>query len=370
MNELTYWYALANMQGITKRRKNDIYVNAYKSNISIVEMFDNSSTWDKLGMSDEEMSAFTIAGNDLVNCSFVVEDLLSQGYNIIPMTDTTYSKNLKKNLNRNVPMILYTKGNVELLNELSVAIVGSRNASEKSLQFTANMARKCATEGKVVVSGFAKGVDRMALDAALQAGGKSIIVLPQGITTFSSGMRQYYQAIIQGRLLVISTFAPKAPWTAGFAMERNHYIYGLAKDIYVAQSDDKGGTWEGVIDGLRKKMPIFVRKPDDNEKNANMLLIQKGATPIDFNGCIIEMNPEDKLTPKEKEERELNEKIRQLLKGKEMSSKDIAEKITLPTKDAKTYLRKLSFIDEHKKSNKVFFFIKGEGPASEPNLFN
>ena len=62
------------------------------------------------------------------------------------------------------------------------------------------------TDNKVVVSGFAKGVDRQALDSAVNANGKSIIVLPQGIMTFGSGFKQYLKYIIQGKVLVMSAF--------------------------------------------------------------------------------------------------------------------------------------------------------------------
>jgi predicted Rossmann fold nucleotide-binding protein DprA/Smf involved in DNA uptake len=84
--------------------------------------------------------------------------------------------------------------------------------------------------------------------------------------------------------LVLSTFHPKAVWSAGLAMARNPIIYGLADEIFVAESSEKGGTWSGVMDGLRKGRKIYVRKPEPNEKNANILLIQKGAIGVDYNG--------------------------------------------------------------------------------------
>lgn len=218
-----------------------------------------------------------------------------------------------------------------------MAIVGSRRANTISLQFTSEIARKCVSEGKVVVSGFAKGVDRMALDATLEAGGKSIIVLPQGITTFSSGFKQYYKYIMQGRLLVLSTFHPKAPWSVEFAMRRNVFIYGLANEIYVAQSADKRGTWSGVIDGLRKKSKIFVRKPLSGEKNANLLLIQKGAIPVDNNGNIINISSQEMLTPEEIEKKNRDEKIKQLLDScVSVTSKMVIEKLSIAWSDPKT----------------------------------
>ncbi len=106
--------------------------------------------------------------------------------------------------------------------------------------------------------------------------------------TFGSGFTKYYKQIVDGDVLVVSTFFPKAPWKPELAMARNPIIYGLADEIYVAESSEKGGTWSGVADGLRKNRKIFVRKPDASENNANNLLIQKGGIPVDFNGIPVQ----------------------------------------------------------------------------------
>lgn len=147
------------------------------------------------------------------------------------------------------PILIYAYGNVELLNKESVAIVGSRNANATSLNFTDNIASLSVSDGLVVVSGYAKGIDRQALDSAIRNGGSSIIVLPQGITTFVTGFKSLFKEISSGRVLVISTFKPNAGWDKGLAMARNQYIYGLAEKIFVAESDSKEGTYSGVQDG-------------------------------------------------------------------------------------------------------------------------
>jgi predicted Rossmann fold nucleotide-binding protein DprA/Smf involved in DNA uptake len=183
------------------------------------------------------------------------------------------------------------------MQENTLALVGSRDASQIALDFTDNIARQAGKEYKVVVSGFAKGVDKQALDSSLACKGQSIIVLPQGIMTFESGFKTYYKQIIDGDVLVLSTFHPKAGWGKELAMARNPIIYGLAKEIYVAEAkpsknrqgkETQGGTWAGVIDGLKKGRTIFVRKPEFSEKNDNLLLIQKGAVAVDFNGNTVE----------------------------------------------------------------------------------
>ena len=219
------------------------------------------------------------------------------------------------------------KGNKKILNEKSIAIVGSRSASEVSLKFTDNIAKIASKEYKVVVSGFAKGVDKQALDSAIKYKGQSIIVLPQGIMTFGSGFKTYYKQIVDGDVLVLSTFFPKAPWKVELAMARNPIIYGLADEIYVAESSDKGGTWSGVVDGLRKNRKIYVRKPDDFENTANNMLIQKGAIAIDFSGIPIQsyiQSEKDKTISMVSEApANYENKIFELLKKGEYEVKDI-----------------------------------------------
>ena len=262
----------------------------------------------------------------------------------------------------NAPTVLYTKGNKSLLQEPSIAIVGSRSADSKSLSFTDNMARKAADENKVVVSGFAKGVDRQALDSAVGANGKSIIVLPQGIMTFASGFKQYFKHIAQGRVLVMSTFAPKAPWSVEFAMARNPIIYGMASEIFVAQSDDKGGTWSGVIDGLRKNRPIYVRYPEKNEKNANLLLIQKGASAIDITGRTITLSSEEQKTPDQLKKEKMDSEIMALLNRVEkISAKEIISRLNLDWKDdkMKRYLDNMQQAEKIKIKNRIYYRLKG-----------
>lgn len=369
--ELTYWVTLASIPKMWTKRKNEIYANCYthKPQISIIDLFEDSSNWDVVGLSELERTLFEDARLQLANNSFLVEELMAQGYEILPITHEEYPKLLKKNLKYNAPTVIYIKGNKSLLQEPSIAIVGSRSADAKSLSFTDNIARKVTVDNKVVVSGFAKGVDRQALDSAVIANGKSIIVLPQGIMTFSSGFRQYFKHIAQGRVLVMSTFAPKAPWSVEFAMARNLIIYGMASEIYVAQSDDKGGTWSGVIDGLRKNRPIYVRYPDKNEKNANLLLIQKGATAVDMNGNALHLSEEEQKSPEQLKKEKMDADIMAILNNIEMiSAKELVSRLHIDWKDdkMKRYLDSLPNVEKTKVKNRVFYHLKGK---VQPNLF-
>ena len=295
-NEAAYWMALAHLPKWRYLDITSLIVKFFHENqISIVDFFDLSEKDWKSDYQLDEKQILDIkqAKSEMPSHAFLVESLFNQWYEMLPITSSEYSKTLKENLKISYsPAVLYIKGNKKILEEKAMAIVGSRAASEVALKFTDNIAQNASREGKVVVSGFAKGVDKQALDSAIQNKGKSIIVLPQGIMTFTTGFKQYYQQIIHGDVLVLSIFPPRAGWSTGLAMARNPIIYGLANEIYVAESSEKGGTWSGVIDGLRKGRKIYVRKPESEEKNANNILIQKGAVPVDLNGNELVQNEE------------------------------------------------------------------------------
>lgn len=290
LHDFAYWMALAHLPRWRTERTNKLIVEIlHKGNFSLAEFFqmDESNWQGEFQLSAKESADLLNAKSELPELSTLSEELLQQEFEVIPINYQDYPKTLKENLKlKYSPPVLYIKGDKHLLHEPSVAIVGSRDASETSLKFTDAVAKKCVDDYKVVVSGFAKGVDRMALESTMKYHGRSIIVLPQGIMTFASGFRKYSEQIAEGDVLVLSTYRPKAPWNVGFAMGRNVYIYGLADEIYVAESGSKGGTWSGVVDGLRKGRKIYVREAGQSEKNANNILLSKGAVPVDSEGNI------------------------------------------------------------------------------------
>jgi len=295
MKDFTYISALAHLPKWRTEKINRLIIDILEEKrLTFAEFFEvEKDTLQKdFELNPKETDDILRAKKELPNYAFLVDELLNQGFELIPIYSADYPKTLKDNLeNTYAPPLLYTKGNKEIFHKEKVAVVGSRNVSQKGIDFTKKITKKLVGQGNVVVSGFAKGVDRISLEVALENEGQSIIVLPQGILTFSSGFKKHYQGIIQGNILVMSTYHPKLPWSVGLAMGRNRYIYGLADNIYVAESDFKGGTWEGVIDGLKKikqfrmeeYRKIYVRYANKIERCANNELIKKGAIGINDN---------------------------------------------------------------------------------------
>lgn len=358
--EAAYWIALAHLPQWGYLKINSLIVKFYHNNKLSPEDFFSLSENDwknHYGMTPNDLDDLKKAKSDLANNAFLAEQLFNEGYELIPITSPEYSKTLKVNLKaQHSPALLYIKGNKQIMHENSIAIVGSRNASDKSLEFTDNIAKLASKEYKVVVSGFAKGVDKQALDSAIKYKGQSIIVLPQGIMTFGSGYKTYYRQIVDGDVLVLSVFHPKAPWKVELAMARNPVIYGLASEIYVAESSDKGGTWSGVIDGLRKNRKIYVRKPEAGENTANNLLIQKGAVPVDFSGTVLEgytqIDPQQTISLTNEAEIDYENRIFKLLKTGEFTTKDILKRLQIgwTEPNLRKFLRSQNSVEEIKKS--------------------
>jgi len=367
--EIPYWITLAHLPKWGTEKINRLIIKIIHDNQMTLETFFNSENeWKStFALSDTDILDLKKAKSELANNAFLAEDLLSQGFEVVPVNSNEYSNILKTNLKIKAPTVLYIKGNTQIMQENSIAIVGSRDADTISLQFTDNVAKKACEQNKAVVSGFARGVDKQALDSAILYKGKSIIVLPQGIMTFGSGIKKYYKEVNQGNILIVSSFHPKAVWSTHLAMARNPIIYGMASEIYVAQSSESGGTWAGVIDGLKKERVIFVRKPNEHENNANLILIQKGAKPVDNEGNIIDEMENIKTAEKENLNSEKNEmeKIIALLQQKPLTLKQILEKVPLNISDKELTqkLKSLPNIQTIKKSNKIHYLISHEIPT-------
>lgn len=209
-----------------------------------------------------------------------IEQLQSQGIYITTRAEENYPQQLKKVLKHNSPSLLYWAGDMNLVNNPSVAVVGSRNPEQKALDFTKNLAVKSVKSGMSIVSGGAKGIDSTAQENALKSGGYVISILSDGLAR-KLRYKKVREYIMRGKLLLLSAVHPKSGFTVYSAMNRNKYIYGLSDVAVVVSSDEnKGGTWAGATENLKNKwVPLFVRSEEGIPKG-NENLLAMGCKPI------------------------------------------------------------------------------------------
>jgi DNA processing protein len=177
--------------------------------------------------------------------------------------------------------VLHMIGNLGLLTAPGIGFCGSRNASEKGLETTADCAEQAGIAGFTVVSGNAAGVDFVAHHTALKNGGSTIMVLPEGIDHFRI-KRNLIDVWDWNRVLVISQFEPSAIWKSFRAMDRNKVIIALSRAMIVLEAGETGGTLNAGLTTLAMGKPLFVAVYQQMDQMAvgNALLLDKGARPL------------------------------------------------------------------------------------------
>lgn len=213
-----------------------------------------------------------------VMLGLAVEKWTNQGLWVLGRGDSQYPKRLKQRLRHSAPAILYGIGNIELLSEEGLAVVGSRDLDQEGVEYTQRVAQTCAEQGLQVVSGGARGVDQAAMLTVLEAGGTAVGVLADSLSK-AVVAGKYRAGIKEDRLTLLSAVDPGASFNAGNAMARNKYIYAMADyALVVSSSVGKGGTWAGATEALEKikDVPVFVRM-QGTVPEGNQQLLKKGA---------------------------------------------------------------------------------------------
>ena len=212
--------------------------------------------------------------------SQVVERWKSRAIWVVSRADANYPRRLKAQLREDAPAVLYGCGDTSLLESGGLAVVGSRDANDTLIAYTKSVGRLAAIAGKTIVSGGARGIDQAAMLGALEQGGRVIGVLADSLEKGAMN-RENRKVLINGQLVLVSSYDPDAGFNVGNAMRRNRLIYALADASLVVNSDlNKGGTWAGATEQLDKlhMVPVYVRS--NGETSAGLeALRKKGAIP-------------------------------------------------------------------------------------------
>lgn len=169
---------------------------------------------------------------------------------------------------------LFVAGNVALLNAPAIGVVGSREVDSLGMGFGNEIAAEAVLLGYTVISGGAKGVDEIAMKAALASGGSTVGILAESILKH---MKKWDWD--SGNICLATPFAPDLGFLVGNAMARNKLIYaGSQATVVVSSTLESGGTWAGASEALKQNLcPLLVR---DVGIDGNQALVKLGGTRI------------------------------------------------------------------------------------------
>ena len=189
----------------------------------------------------------------------------------IPITRVSelYPYAVRKRLGLDAPGCLWAKGDLDILSTQMISLVGSRELLPNNRVFAETVGCEAARQGITLVSGNAKGADRTAQEACLNAGGKVVCVVAD----------ELYKHPLGENVLYLSEGSYDLPFSGQRALSRNRVIHPLGYLTLVAQCHTgSGGTWDGTVKNLRHNWsPVYCF--DDN-RNVCKDLQQLGATLI------------------------------------------------------------------------------------------
>lgn len=232
------------------------------------------------------------------------------GYALVTLADDAYPESLRR-IYDPPPYLFYT-GDILPTDSRSVAIVGSRNASEYGRMTASKLAMDLAQNGITVVSGMAIGIDSSAHRGALAAGGRTLAVLGSGIDViYPRSNRRLYGEITE-RGAVISEFLPGVGPNPPHFPRRNRVISGLSQAIVVVEAGQKSGALLTADLALSQDKKIFAVPGQLSSKNSagTHELIKAGAhllSSIDDIFSVLPTLKNDYIAPQRRVDVDLDE---------------------------------------------------------------
>jgi DNA processing protein len=202
--------------------------------------------------------------------------------NTLTLISTDYPEIL-----RNIPVApkkLFYIGNLSALLELPrLAVVGSRKVTPYGRAVTNKLTREAAEQGIVIVSGLALGVDGLAHEAALEAGGKTIAVLPSGLDRIypASHHNLAKRILDQGGALVTEYPERTEPFKSNF-LQRNRIISGLSDGILIPEAAARSGSLNTANHALEQGRTVMAVPGNITSllSSGTNNLIKAGAIPV------------------------------------------------------------------------------------------
>lgn len=232
------------------------------------------------GVDDKTTAKIEILLRSAAAATVDAADLEGYGIRTITIVDDAYPDTFRTRLGQLAPPVIHAVGSTDLLAGDGVGIVGSRNVREEGAEVARQIAAEAVHLGRPVISGGARGVDQLAMNAAFQAAGSVVGVLADSLQARVRNS-DILRALDAGSTCLITQQAPSVGFTPASAMSRNKLVYALSTvTVVVATDEGSGGTWAGAIEAIKRSNGVVAVWRGEGEGPGNAALEQRGALPM------------------------------------------------------------------------------------------
>ena len=277
-----YWLALKFVPRLAIKKKL-ILVQRF----GLIELFNSPPNKTNALLTDKQYAAL-IQPNWLRIDQIIAQTQQSQS-EIISYGDDKYPQLLKQIYDP--PLVLFVKGDANILNDQQIAIVGSRNASIHGRESADDFSTRLSLSGVVVTSGLALGIDASAHRAAVNAQCATVAVIATGIDkTYPSRHKLLANDILATGGAIVSEFLPGTEPRAGHFPKRNRIISGLSYGVLIIEAAIKSGSLITARCALEQNREVFALPGNIHNPQVKGChwLIKQGAKLVDEVADIME----------------------------------------------------------------------------------
>ena len=228
------------------------------------------------------------------------------------------------------PRFLYLRGNKALLfEERTVALVGSRQASERSKENTRRLAATLGNNGITIISGLAKGIDVTAHKTALEYGFNTIAVIGTNLNQYYPRENKSVQQEIEKKGLVVSQFSPATKTRNWFFPLRNGAMSGLSLATVIMEAGETSGALKQADFALKQNREVLIPKNALEIKTITWpaRYVSRGAKVVENPKQILEILADSNIFKVEKQESYKQERLTDLFYENSMVKKLEKEKL-------------------------------------------
>jgi DNA processing protein len=235
--------------------------------------------WLNAGLNQKVVEAFQRV-HEGVSLEQIWDRIQSLGVQVLTWNDAGYPSRLKQI--DQPPPVLYLRGSLLPEDEFAVAIVGTRRVTAYGRQVAGEVATILANNGVTIVSGLARGIDSIAHQAAMQAGGRTLAVLGNGVDrVYPPENRQLADQIMEHGALVSDYALGTLPDGINFP-PRNRIISGLSIAVIIVEAGLTSGALITATFAAEQGRDVFAVPGNINapQSQGTNRLIRDGAQPL------------------------------------------------------------------------------------------